>query len=115
MNRKKWLASAGAGALLIAGAAAVPYAGMAGQDDSAGDGKEPVQSGAIDDGRELLSQADISIDEAIDAARQAESGGIGEIGLEHYNGTLVFNVAVGDHDVKVDAHDSTVRGSTTDG
>jgi uncharacterized membrane protein YkoI len=47
-------------------------------------------------------------------SQSAESGAIGEIDLEHYNGRLVFNVDVGDKDVKVDAENGLVLGSLSD-
>ncbi len=40
--------------------------------------------------------------------RTAASGPVGEIDLEEYQGKLVFNVDVGDKDVKVDAHTGAV-------
>ena len=48
------------------------------------------------------------------AAQASASGDLGEVDLEYYNGTLVFNVDIGDHDVKVDATTGTVLGSGTD-
>jgi uncharacterized membrane protein YkoI len=65
-------------------------------DDSAG-------AGQLDDGKDLLPKAGITIDAAIAAAQGAATGNLGEIDLEDYNGTLVFNVDVGGNDVKVDA------------
>ena len=63
-----------------------------------------IESGyTLDDGAELQSQAVISIDEAVAAAQTAATGEIGEIDLETVNGVLVYNVDVGDADVKVDA------------
>jgi uncharacterized membrane protein YkoI len=73
-----------------------------------------VAPGTLDDGRELLPQAQITIDQAIEAAKAARSGSIGEIDLEHFDGRLVFNVDVGDKDVKVDATDGTVLGSESE-
>lgn len=48
------------------------------------------------------------------AAQTAASGDLGEIDLEHYQGKLVFNVEIGDKDVKVDAADGTVLGAESD-
>ena len=70
--------------------------------------------GAIDDGKELLPQATITLDQAIQAAQGAASGAVGEVDLEHYDGRLVFNVDIGDHDVKVDAETGQVLGSGID-
>ena len=66
--------------------------------------------GQIDDGAELLSQATITLDEALQAAQSAASGALNEVDLEYYQGVLVFNVDVGNQDVKVDASDGTVLG-----
>jgi uncharacterized membrane protein YkoI len=57
----------------------------------------------LDDGRDLLSQAKITEEQAITAAQGAASGPLNEVDLEQYGGRLVFNVDVGDSDVKVDA------------
>ncbi len=61
------------------------------------------QPGVLDDGAALLGEATISLDEAIRAAQGAATGDLGEVDLERVDGTLVFNVDVGDQDVKVDA------------
>jgi uncharacterized membrane protein YkoI len=57
----------------------------------------------LDDGKDLLPQAKITEQQAIAAAQTAASGGLNEVDLEHAGGRLVFNVDVGDADVKVDA------------
>ena len=57
----------------------------------------------LDDGKGLLPQAKITEQQAIAAAQNAASGGLNEVDLEHSGGQLVFNVDVGDADVKVDA------------
>ncbi len=67
-----------------------------------------AQAGTLDDGKELLSQASISLDQAISAAQGAASGELGEVDLEHYQGKLVFNVEIGKSDVKVDAANGSV-------
>lgn len=77
-----------------------------GQD--ADDQEQHVAPGTIDDGAELLPHAGITLDAAIAAAKTGASGDIGEVDLEQYNGTLVFNVDVGDGDVKVDAQTGEV-------
>jgi uncharacterized membrane protein YkoI len=68
----------------------------------------------LDDGTDLLPQAKLTISEAVTAAQTAASGRIGEVDLEHYSGRLVFNVDVGDKDVKVDAATGDVVASTSD-
>ena len=94
-------------ALVGMGAAAV------GGSSSRASGAEGVQ-GQIDDGAELLDQASISLEEAIAAAQSAAEGDIGEIDLEKFEGTLVFNVDVGALDVKVDASNGVVIGQVAD-
>jgi uncharacterized membrane protein YkoI len=79
-------------------------------DDNGG----PADAGNLDDGKDLLPQAGITIEQAITAAKTAATGDIGEIDLEDYNGKLVFNVDLGDQDVKVDASNGTVLGSGSD-
>jgi uncharacterized membrane protein YkoI len=81
---------------------------QSGDQNEADNATEPQQSGVLDDGKGLLPQAGITLDQAIAAAQSAASGPVGEVDLEHYQGTLVFNVDVGDKDVKVDAHTGTV-------
>lgn len=71
-------------------------------------GEVQAASGQIDDGKELLPQAGITLDQAIAAAQSAASGSVGEVDLEHYEGKLVFNVDIGDKDVKVDASNGSV-------
>jgi uncharacterized membrane protein YkoI len=73
-----------------------------------GDDEAQVPAGTLDDGKDLLSQATISIDQAIKAAQGTDSGQLGEVDLEHYKGHLVFNIDIGDRDVKVDAADGKV-------
>lgn len=71
--------------------------------------EETAGAGQIDDGEELLSQTGITVEEAIVAAQAAASGTLGEIDLEYDgNGILVFNVDIGDKDVKVDAQTGAV-------
>jgi uncharacterized membrane protein YkoI len=72
------------------------------------------QGGVLDDGKELLPKAGISLDRAIVAAQTAATGAVGEVDLEYWNDALVFNVDVGDSDVKVDAATGAVLGVTQD-
>lgn len=68
----------------------------------------------LDDGNDLLSQANITEQQAIQAAQGAASGDLNEVDLEHYGGRLVYNVDVGSHDVKVDAATGDVVASSAD-
>ena len=70
--------------------------------------------GQIDDGADLLPLATITLEDAIAAAQAAESGALGEVDLEMYEGRLVFNVDIGDKDMKIDAENGTVLGSVSD-
>ena len=79
-----------------------------------GNGDPNGATGQIDDGAELLDQASISLEEAIDAAQGYADGALGEVDLETYQGRLVFNVDIGDKDVKVDAADGTALGHESD-
>lgn len=79
-----------------------------------GIGDSQVAPGTIDDGKELLPKATITLDQAIKAAQAARSGDLGEVDLEDYHGTLVFNVDIGGGDVKVDAATGAVLGDSTD-
>lgn len=135
--RKRWqgVAALGVGAALLGGAlgaraegdqatsgAASPWtldalharvAGFAqAADRDAGD--VLAAPGTLDDGEELLPQAKIGLAQAIEAAQGAASGSIGEVDLEDYRGTLVFNVDVGDKDVKVDAKTGAVLSADAD-
>ena len=76
--------------------------------NEAEDGDIQAPGGTLDDGKDLLPQAGITLEQAIAAAQGAASGPVGEIDLEHAQGRLVFNVDIGDKDVKVDAIDGSI-------
>ena len=76
--------------------------------NEAEDGDIQAPSGTLDDGKDLLPQAGITLERAVAAAQGAASGPVGEIDLEHAQGRLVFNVDIGDKDVKVDASDGSI-------
>src|SRR3954452_13488755 len=98
----------------LAGAAAVAAAGLVTGVAVASGGSSAAGPSRLDDGKALLPHAKISEQQAVDAARSAGSGAIGEVDLERYQGTLVFNVDVGDRDVKVDAGTGEVLGADRD-
>ena len=77
------------------------------------DDNEVEVPGQLDDGKDLLPQAGITVDAAIAAAQAAVTGDVGEIDLEDYQGKLAFNVDIGDKDVKIDASNGAVL--ATDG
>ncbi len=72
------------------------------------------RAGVLDDGKELLPRAGITLAEALAAAQTAASGPVDEVDLEYWQGRLVFNVDVGDSDVKVDATSGVVLAATAD-
>ena len=93
------------GAAMLSGGALVASA----QDDEGPNEVEsPVAAGTLDDGQSLLPRAGISIEAAIEAAQGAASGAVGEVDLEYVDDRLVFNVDIGDQDVKVDASSGAV-------
>ena len=81
---------------------------------TSGTARSGVIPGQIDDGKELLGQATISLEAAIAQAEAAYSGALGEVDLEKYKGQLVFNIDIGEKDVKVSAADGTVLGYVED-
>ncbi len=78
------------------------------------DDEESLAPGALDDGKELLPRATITLEQAIAAAQASTPGALGEVDLEYFKGRLVFNVDVGNHDVKVDAATGDLLGSVAD-
>ena len=94
---------------LVTGVAAVGLA--AGVAFAGGNGSSGSR---MDDGKDLLSKASISEQQAIAAAQTAAKGSLNEVDLEYYEGNLVYNVDVGSHDVKVDAGSGKVVAATQD-
>jgi uncharacterized membrane protein YkoI len=80
----------------------VALGALGGIASASGSGDGPGGS-RLDDGKQLLSQAGITEQQAITTAQGAATGPLNEVDLEHAGGALVFNVDVGDSDVKVDA------------
>jgi uncharacterized membrane protein YkoI len=99
---------------ILGGAAAVAALGLTtGVAFAAGAGASGPAG--LDDGKNLQSKAEISLRDAITAAKGAKPGGaVGEIDLEHYEGKLVYNVDIGAFDVKVDAGNGKVLASPND-
>ena len=100
------------GVIALAVAAAMLGGGALGasaqDDDGPGEVESPVAAGTLDDGQALLPLAGISVDAAVEAARGAASGAVGEVDLEYVGDRLVFNVDIGHQDVKVDASSGAV-------
>jgi uncharacterized membrane protein YkoI len=88
--------------------------GSAQEDDGPDEDESQVAGGTLDDGASLLPQAGITLDAAVLAAQRAASGALGEVDLEYFGGRLVFNVDIGNQDVKVDASSGEVLSVDTD-
>jgi uncharacterized membrane protein YkoI len=71
-----------------------------------------AKPGSLDDGKEFLPQAKVSLARAVAAAQQAASGSLGQVDLEHYSSQLVYTVDVGSQEVHVSASDGNVVGIT---
>jgi len=67
-----------------------------------------AKPGSLDDGKDLLPQTTISLGQAVAAAQRAQSGKLGQVDLERYNGRIVYMVDVGDQEVRVDASSGTI-------
>jgi uncharacterized membrane protein YkoI len=83
---------------------AVTAIGASGAGVAAASGGSASPTGSrLDDGKQYLSQAKVTEQQAIAAAQRAASGALNEVDLEYYNGQLSWNVDVGSKNVKVDA------------
>ena len=67
-----------------------------------------VKPGSLDDGKELRPHASITLQQAIAVARNAASGSLGQVDLEHQGSRIVYSVDVGNQEVRVDADDGNV-------
>jgi uncharacterized membrane protein YkoI len=103
-TKRRWYAGIAVGVLgaVVAGALLLTTGASAGK------------GGVLDDGKDLLPQANITLEQAIAAAQASTPGALDEVDLEYYNGKLVFNVDVGDQDVKVDAATGKVIGADSE-
>ena len=111
---RRGLVAVGAVALVLAGGLlAGPVVGIA-QDEDDDATEISVPSGTLDDGADLLPLASITIAQAITAAQGAADGAVGEVDLEYVGDTLVFNVDIGEFDVKIDAQDASVVATDSD-
>ena len=107
MRKRTLIVATGAAALVLAGGG-YAFGGGAGIWD---DGHF-AQPGTLDDGKDLLPQAGISIKQAVAAAQRAEQGELGQVDLEQRDGTLVFTVDVGSNEVHVNAADGSIASIT---
>jgi len=107
MKKRTLIVTAGAAAVLLAGGGYAIGGGAGIWDDG-----HFAKPGAFDDGKDLLPQAGISVEQAVAAAQRAEQGELGQVDLEHLNGTLVFTVDVGSQEVHVNAADGSIASVT---
>jgi uncharacterized membrane protein YkoI len=71
-----------------------------------------AKPGTLDDGKDLLPQTKITVAQAVAAAKRAQSGQVGQVDLEHFQGRIVYIVDVGDQEVSVDATDGSIAATT---
>jgi uncharacterized membrane protein YkoI len=115
IGKRVYWALALAALLVLAGGVGTAAAGSATASGGGGGEREVrVAPGQLDDGKDLLPRAGITLERAIAAARAAASGPLGEVDLEYYQERLVFNVDIGDQDVKVDALSGVVLAVAAD-
>jgi uncharacterized membrane protein YkoI len=67
-----------------------------------------AKPGALDDGKDLLPQATVSLATAVATAQKASTGALGQVDLERYHGAVVYMVDIGDNEVRVDAGNGKV-------
>jgi uncharacterized membrane protein YkoI len=70
--------------------------------------------GTLEDGKDLLSQATITVDQAATIAQAVAPGQLGAIDLEREHGSLEYHVTVGDQEVTIDATTGAVLGINRD-
>lgn len=82
-------------------------------DDATEDEGTTAKPGELSEGQDLLPTATISVEQAVRAAQGAATGTLGSVELEEKDGTLVFEVTVGDQEVFVDAADGSIASVET--
>ena len=101
-------------ALLAALAAAIALAAsalaMGGGSGLIFDDGHYVKPGSLDDGKQYLPQARISLGQALAAAQRAANGALGQVDLESRASGIVYVVDVGSNEVSVDAADGSITG-----
>jgi uncharacterized membrane protein YkoI len=107
MRKRTAIVAAGAVAVVLAGGRYAIGGGAGIWDDG-----HFAQPGALDDGKDLLPQAGISVEQAVAAAQRAEEGELGQVDLERRDGTLVFTVDIGSQEVHVNAADGSIHSVT---
>ena len=84
------------------------YVATGDPDESSESEEVSVAPGTLDDGAHLIDQAAISLEAALLAAQGAADGSVGEVDLETCQDALVFNVDIGNADVKVVASNGAI-------
>jgi uncharacterized membrane protein YkoI len=99
--------------------AAVAAVGLGGAAFASGAGHGSIwddghyaKPGSLDDGKDLLPQTTISLGQAVAAAQRAQSGQLGQVDLERYNGRIVYIVDVGDQEIRVNAGNGSMAAIT---
>lgn len=72
------------------------------------------RGGQLEEGSELLPEANISVEEAIAAAEGVASGQVDDVELERFGDRLLYEVEVGKTEVVVDANTGEVVSSDAD-
>lgn len=97
LSKRLIVAAAGIALVVAIGAAAIST-------DSVG----ALSGGKLDDGKHLLSEAEISPEEAISIALGEYDGEVDDVDLERQGSRLVYEIEIDDTDIYVDANDGTV-------
>jgi uncharacterized membrane protein YkoI len=105
--RKRFIIVAALAVLLVLAGSTLAFGGPRGLIWDDGHYAKP---GSLDDGKELRSQTKITLRQAVAAAKQAQSGQLGQVDLEHFSGRIVYSVDIGESEVKVDAADGSIAG-----
>jgi uncharacterized membrane protein YkoI len=71
-------------------------------------GADQATPGALDDGQDLVSQATVTVEQAVTAAQSSANGALGSVDLEDQDGALVYVVDIGNQEVLVSATDASV-------
>jgi hypothetical protein len=66
------------------------------------------EPGSLDDGKDLLPQATVSLADANATAQRVAVGGLGQVDLEHFGDRIVYAVDGGSQEVRVDANSGIV-------
>jgi uncharacterized membrane protein YkoI len=99
MRKRTTLAAAGVAALTLAGGTVA----LGGGHGLIRDDGQAVRPGSLDDGKELLPRTSIATAQAVEVARDAQRGQLGQVDLKERDGHVYYVVDIGDREVSVDA------------